>query len=260
MLGERVTPRKRELRVDSPFTNARENKLGTGGGAEQLRGLHSPEQTERRARGDIDERRRRARVGDPSVWSAGAVRRRSAARGPGTLASRLCEGPRRVTGSNRQRAPRPAPGAAALPADAQRPGGLLSVPGPCVARADPAALRAATVTRAWDPHRGESPPRCAGVVGTKKRGSRSDARSWLFSHTARERRARGGAPNQQPLGSAPTTNIGRSPDAFASGGKSELHRTGCRLTAGGGNPEDSATENRPPAPCSHAAGKGETVR
>ena len=38
----------------------------------------------------------------------------------------------------------------------------------------------------------------------------------------------------------------------------------CRLTAGGGDPRESATENRPPAPAvpqgATAAGKGETVR
>ena len=39
----------------------------------------------------------------------------------------------------------------------------------------------------------------------------------------------------------------------------------CRLTAGGGNPRDSATENKPPAQGNrltpgHPAGKGETVR
>ncbi len=32
------------------------------------------------------------------------------------------------------------------------------------------------------------------------------------------------------------------------GGKSELQRVGCRVTPGGGNAEESATENRPPCP------------
>jgi hypothetical protein len=34
--------------------------------------------------------------------------------------------------------------------------------------------------------------------------------------------------------------------------------TRCRVTPGGGDPRDSATENRPPNP--FAGGKGETVR
>jgi hypothetical protein len=34
----------------------------------------------------------------------------------------------------------------------------------------------------------------------------------------------------------------------------------CRLTAGGGDPRDSATENKPPTGWRHQAGKGETVR
>src|SRR5262245_7487133 len=34
----------------------------------------------------------------------------------------------------------------------------------------------------------------------------------------------------------------------AAGGKSELHRAGCWLTASRGDPQDSATENRPPPP------------
>jgi hypothetical protein len=34
----------------------------------------------------------------------------------------------------------------------------------------------------------------------------------------------------------------------------------CRLTAGGGDPRDSATENKPPARWKHSAGKGETGR
>jgi len=44
----------------------------------------------------------------------------------------------------------------------------------------------------------------------------------------------------------------------SAGGKSELHRTGCQLTTGGGDPEDSATENKPPT--LSGAGKGETAR
>src|SRR5215217_2012923 len=34
----------------------------------------------------------------------------------------------------------------------------------------------------------------------------------------------------------------------------------CRITSGGGNPRESATENRPPASATATAGKGETVR
>ena len=37
-----------------------------------------------------------------------------------------------------------------------------------------------------------------------------------------------------------------SPAARAAGGKSELHRARCRVTPGRGNPEESATESRPP--------------
>ena len=35
-------------------------------------------------------------------------------------------------------------------------------------------------------------------------------------------------------------------DVFDIGGKSELHRAECRVTPGRGNPEESATERRPP--------------
>ncbi len=34
----------------------------------------------------------------------------------------------------------------------------------------------------------------------------------------------------------------------------------CRITSGGGDPRDSATENKPPDVSSGADGKGETVR
>jgi len=43
-------------------------------------------------------------------------------------------------------------------------------------------------------------------------------------------------------------------------GKSGLHRAWRRLTAGEGDLEDSATENRPPSASSGAVGKGEKVR
>lgn len=33
------------------------------------------------------------------------------------------------------------------------------------------------------------------------------------------------------------------------GGKSELHRVRCRVTPGGGDAKESATENKPPATC-----------
>jgi hypothetical protein len=57
---------------------------------------------------------------------------------------------------------------------------------------------------------------------------------------------------------------GRRPEmARAAGGKSELRRAECQLTAGGGDPKESATESKPPrrvllreAP----RGKGERVR
>ena len=42
------------------------------------------------------------------------------------------------------------------------------------------------------------------------------------------------------------------------GGKSGLRRAGCRVTPGGGDPEDSATEKTPPP--ATAGGKGEMVR
>jgi hypothetical protein len=44
--------------------------------------------------------------------------------------------------------------------------------------------------------------------------------------------------------------------ACVAGGKSELHRTRCRVTPGEGDLEDSATENKPPA-AERLAGKGE---
>lgn len=34
-----------------------------------------------------------------------------------------------------------------------------------------------------------------------------------------------------------------------SGGKSGLQKTECRITSGGGNPRESATENKPPFAC-----------
>ena len=46
--------------------------------------------------------------------------------------------------------------------------------------------------------------------------------------------------------------------AAATGGKSELHRARCRVTPGGGNAEESATEKRPPSQL-RSDGKGETV-
>ncbi len=48
---------------------------------------------------------------------------------------------------------------------------------------------------------------------------------------------------------------------YETGGKSELHRAGCWLTASGGDPKDSATENKPPlVSLAEPRGKGETVR
>ncbi len=51
------------------------------------------------------------------------------------------------------------------------------------------------------------------------------------------------------------------------GGKSGLHRAGCWITSSGGDPKESATENRPPglrgerrAARRKFPGKGETVR
>ena len=35
--------------------------------------------------------------------------------------------------------------------------------------------------------------------------------------------------------------------ANSAGGKSELRRAGCRVTPGGGDPEESATESKPPS-------------
>jgi len=43
----------------------------------------------------------------------------------------------------------------------------------------------------------------------------------------------------------------------SAGGKSELHRAGWSLTATGGDPKESATENIPPR---HPRGKGEKAR
>ena len=42
-------------------------------------------------------------------------------------------------------------------------------------------------------------------------------------------------------------------------GKSELHRAGCRLTAGRREATESATENKPPMAPAGSTGKGETV-
>jgi len=44
---------------------------------------------------------------------------------------------------------------------------------------------------------------------------------------------------------------------LSAGGKSELHRAGWSLTATGGDPKESATENIPPAA---RPGKGEMAR
>ena len=48
-----------------------------------------------------------------------------------------------------------------------------------------------------------------------------------------------------------------APDLIVGRGKSELLRAGWSLTATGGDPKESATENRPLA---DEAGKGETAR
>jgi hypothetical protein len=45
--------------------------------------------------------------------------------------------------------------------------------------------------------------------------------------------------------------------ARTAGGKSGLHRARCRVTPGGGNAEESATENRPPSLAHATDGKGE---
>jgi hypothetical protein len=47
---------------------------------------------------------------------------------------------------------------------------------------------------------------------------------------------------------------------FRNGGKSELQRAGWSLTATGGDPKESATENIPPAPGNRGQGKGEKAR
>ena len=50
---------------------------------------------------------------------------------------------------------------------------------------------------------------------------------------------------------------------FRAGGKSELHRAGWSLTATGGDPKESATENIPPRGIGRAIipkGKGEKAR
>ena len=56
-------------------------------------------------------------------------------------------------------------------------------------------------------------------------------------------------PRRSPVGGAP---------APFTGGKSELRGPGCRVTPGGGDPEESATEKTPPYPTGR--GKGEMVR
>jgi hypothetical protein len=58
----------------------------------------------------------------------------------------------------------------------------------------------------------------------------------------------------------------RRPDGRSSSGNRRREEspgsteTRCRVTPGGGNPRESATENKPPARASAPAGKGETVR
>ena len=55
--------------------------------------------------------------------------------------------------------------------------------------------------------------------------------------------------------------VGRSPAAKVAGGKSGQDRARWWLTATGGDPRESATENKPPAEARSAkAGKGEMVR
>ena len=49
------------------------------------------------------------------------------------------------------------------------------------------------------------------------------------------------------------------PGHHRTGGKSELHRAGWSLTATGGDPKESATENIPPPGCD-PDGKGEKAR
>jgi len=49
------------------------------------------------------------------------------------------------------------------------------------------------------------------------------------------------------------------PENHRTGGKSELHRAGWSLTATGGDPKESATENIPPDEC-NPDGKGEKAR
>jgi hypothetical protein len=58
-----------------------------------------------------------------------------------------------------------------------------------------------------------------------------------------------------------STPLGRSPALLCgmAGGKSELHRARCRVTPGGGNAEESATEKRPPSLAQATDGKGETA-
>ena len=58
-----------------------------------------------------------------------------------------------------------------------------------------------------------------------------------------------------------------APCCIAGRGKSGLHRAGCWITSSGGDPKESATENKPPGgreerQCRGAffLGKGETVR
>ena len=51
----------------------------------------------------------------------------------------------------------------------------------------------------------------------------------------------------------------RSLGRMRPGGKSGLHRAGCRVTPGEGDLEESATENRPPDVPSALSGQGEKV-
>ena len=87
------------------------------------------------------------------------------------------------------------------------------------------------------------------MPGTISRPSSSDARSSGGDRTGRPATARPQC--RAEAGPMSYHRKVRRPDgrrraAAYAGGKSELHRTGCRLTAGRREPTESATETIPP--------------
>ena len=90
------------------------------------------------------------------------------------------------------------------------------------------------------------------VVG-EEQGGRC---TWVHDRRGDEAPRRDGPMDPEPVGACPDHRPGVGGERSrwagdrrrhrAAGGKSELHRAGCRVTPGRGDPEESATESRPP--------------